>query len=103
MVKASNNAARGISRPEVVYMDELSEMKDLDGFASLRYTMMASRNPQVWTFRRPVIRLRLSLISYENAAWQQLSEALTRFAIWNGRDTPTIFMTSEIGWQVIQL
>jgi phage terminase large subunit-like protein len=50
MVKASNNAARGISRPEVVYMDELSEMKDLDGFASLRYTMMASRNPQVWTF-----------------------------------------------------
>ena len=31
-------------------MDELSMMKDLDGFASLRYTMMASRNPQVWTF-----------------------------------------------------
>ena len=50
MIKASNSAARGISRPEVVYMDELSEMRDLDGFASLRYTMMASRNPQVWTF-----------------------------------------------------
>lgn len=50
MVRASNSAARGISRPEVVYMDELSEMKDLDGFASLRYTMMASKNPQVWTF-----------------------------------------------------
>ena len=50
MIKASNSAARGISRPETVYMDELSEMKDLDGFASLRYTMMASRNPQVWTF-----------------------------------------------------
>jgi len=50
MIKASNSAARGISRPEVVYMDELSEMKDLDGFASLRYTMMASVNPQVWTF-----------------------------------------------------
>ena len=50
MIRASNNASRGISRPEVVYMDELSEMKDLDGFASLRYTMMASVNPQVWTF-----------------------------------------------------
>jgi phage terminase large subunit-like protein len=50
MIKASNSAARGIARPEVVYMDELSEMKDLDGFASLRYTMMASKNPQVWTF-----------------------------------------------------
>ena len=50
MIRASNNAARGISRPEVVYMDELSEMKDLDGFASLRYTMMASSNPQIWTF-----------------------------------------------------
>jgi hypothetical protein len=35
MIKASNSAARGISRPEVVYMDELSEMRDLDGFASL--------------------------------------------------------------------
>ena len=50
MIRASNNAARGISRPEVIYMDELSQMKDLDGFASLRYTMMASFNPQVWTF-----------------------------------------------------
>jgi phage terminase large subunit-like protein len=50
MIRASNNAARGISRPEVIYMDELSQMKDLDGFASLRYTMMASTNPQVWTF-----------------------------------------------------
>lgn len=50
LVRASNSAARGIARPEVIYMDELSMMKDLDGFASLRYTMMASRNPQVWTF-----------------------------------------------------
>ena len=50
IVRASNSAARGISRPETVYMDELSEMKDLEGFASLRYTMMASSNPQVWTF-----------------------------------------------------
>ena len=36
MIKASNSAARGISRPETVYMDELSEMKDLDGGNKVR-------------------------------------------------------------------
>lgn len=47
MVKAGGAAARGISRPETIFLDELREMKDLDSFASLRYTAMASRNPMV--------------------------------------------------------
>ena len=48
MIKAGGAAARGISRPETVFMDELREMKELESFASLRYTMMAAKNPQVW-------------------------------------------------------
>jgi hypothetical protein len=47
MVKAGGAAARGISRPETIFLDELREMKDLDSFASLRYTAMASKNPMV--------------------------------------------------------
>ena len=47
MVKAGGAAARGISRPETIFLDELREMKDLESFASLRYTMMAAKNPMV--------------------------------------------------------
>ena len=50
MVKAANSAARGISRPETVFMDELREMKDSEAWSSMRYTMMAAKNPQLWTF-----------------------------------------------------
>jgi len=49
MVKAANAAARGISRPETVFMDELREHKDQEAWASMKYTMMAASNPQVWT------------------------------------------------------
>ena len=50
MVKAANSAARGISKPETVFMDELREMKDSEAWSSMRYTMMAAKNPQLWTF-----------------------------------------------------
>jgi len=49
MVKAANSAARGISKPSTVFMDELREHKDLDAWSSMKYTMMAAKNPQVWT------------------------------------------------------
>jgi len=48
MVKAGAAAARGISKPEVVYLDECREMKDETTWASMRYTMMAATNPQIW-------------------------------------------------------
>lgn len=49
MIKAGASAARGISKPETVYLDELREQKDEATWASLRYTMMAAKNPQIWT------------------------------------------------------
>lgn len=50
MVKAGAAAARGISRPETVHIDETRELKDESTWASLRYTMMAAENPQLWTY-----------------------------------------------------
>ena len=49
MVKAGASAARGISKPSTVYLDETRELKDETTWASLRYTMMAAENPQIWT------------------------------------------------------
>ena len=50
MVKAGAAAARGISKPETVHIDETRELKDESTWASLRYTMMAAENPQQWTY-----------------------------------------------------
>jgi len=50
VIKASNNASRGISKPETIHMDELREYKDQDAWSSMRYTMMAAKNPQTWIY-----------------------------------------------------
>jgi hypothetical protein len=50
VVKAANNASRGISAPSSIHLDELREYKDEDAWSSMRYTMMASKNPQVWIY-----------------------------------------------------
>jgi hypothetical protein len=50
IVKAGGSSARGVSRPETVHLDELREMKELDTFASLRYTLMAAKNPLVMAY-----------------------------------------------------
>jgi len=50
VVKAANNASRGISAPSTIHLDELREYKDEDAWSSMRYTMMASKNPQTWIY-----------------------------------------------------
>jgi phage terminase large subunit-like protein len=50
VVKAANNAARGLSKPETIHLDELREYKDEDAWSSMRYSMMAAKNPQVWIY-----------------------------------------------------
>jgi phage terminase large subunit-like protein len=50
VIKAGGSAARGLSKPEIVHLDELREMQNLDSFAALRYTLMAAKNPQVNCF-----------------------------------------------------
>jgi phage terminase large subunit-like protein len=50
VVKAANNAARGLSKPETIHLDELREYKDEDAWSSMRYSMMSAQNPQVWIY-----------------------------------------------------
>jgi len=50
VVKAANNAARGLSKPETIHLDELREYKDEDAWSSMRYSMLAAKNPQVWIY-----------------------------------------------------
>jgi hypothetical protein len=48
--RASNNATRGISKPEAIHLDELREYKNEATWASIRYTLQAARNPQTWIY-----------------------------------------------------
>jgi len=50
IIKAGGSAARGLSKPETVHMDEIRELHDMETFASMRYTLMAAKNPQVNCF-----------------------------------------------------
>ena len=50
IIRAGGSAARGISRPSTIHLDELREMTDMESFASLRYTLMAAPNPLVMSY-----------------------------------------------------
>jgi hypothetical protein len=50
IVRAGGSAARGVSRPSTIHLDELREMTDIESFASLRYTLMAASNPMVMAY-----------------------------------------------------
>jgi hypothetical protein len=50
IIKAGGSAARGVSKPETIHLDELREMNDLESFASLRYTLMAAKNPMILAY-----------------------------------------------------
>jgi len=50
IIKAGGSAARGVSRPSTIHLDELREMTDMESFASLRYTLMAAPNPLVMSY-----------------------------------------------------
>jgi phage terminase large subunit-like protein len=50
IIKAGGSAARGLSKPETIHMDEIRELHDMETFAAMRYTLMAAKNPQVNCF-----------------------------------------------------
>jgi phage terminase large subunit-like protein len=50
IVRAGGSAARGVSRPSTIHLDELRQMTDIESFASLRYTLMAAANPMVMAY-----------------------------------------------------
>jgi phage terminase large subunit-like protein len=68
IVKAGGSAARGVSRPETIHLDELREMSDLESFASLRYTLMAAKNPLVMAYTNAGDSASLVLNSFRERA-----------------------------------
>ncbi|MEN9736064.1 MAG: hypothetical protein RL129_774 [Actinomycetota bacterium] len=68
VLKAGGAAARGMARPSTIYLDELREMRDMESFASLRYSMMASPNPQLLTFTNAGDATSLVLNSFRERA-----------------------------------
>ena len=50
VLKAGGGASRGMSRPSTIHLDELREMRDMESFAALRYTLMAAENPQLLAY-----------------------------------------------------
>jgi phage terminase large subunit-like protein len=101
VVKAANNASRGISAPSSIHLDELREYKDEDAWSSMRYTMMASKNPQVWIYsnagdQHSVIlnKLRERAI----AASVNPSDTIGWFE-WSAKpDAPITLPSGEINW-----
>jgi phage terminase large subunit-like protein len=50
IVRANNSAGRGIAAPDSIHLDEVREYREEEVWAALRYTQMASPNPQAWVY-----------------------------------------------------
>ena len=100
VVKAANNAARGLSKPETIHMDELREYKDEDAWSSMRYSMMAAKNPQVWIYSSAGDQHSVILNKLRERA---LASATTNDPIgwfeWSAEpDAPILLPSGEINW-----
>ncbi len=100
VVKAANNAARGLSKPETIHLDELREYKDEDAWSSMRYSMMAAKNPQVWVYSSAGDQHSVILNKLRERA---LGSATTNDPIgwfeWSAEpDAPILLPSGEINW-----
>jgi len=100
VVKAANNAARGLSKPETIHLDELREYKDEDAWSSMRYSMMAAKNPPVWIYSSAGDQHSVILNKLRERA---LASAKTNDPIgwfeWSAEpDAPILLPSGEINW-----
>jgi hypothetical protein len=100
VVKAANNAARGLSKPETIHLDELREYKDEDAWSSMRYSMMAAKNPQVWIYSSAGDQHSVILNKLRERA---LASTTTNDPIgwfeWSAEpDAPILLPSGEINW-----
>jgi hypothetical protein len=75
IVKAGGSAARGVSRPSTLHLDELREMSDMESFASLRYTLMAAPNPLVMAYTNAGDHSSVVLNSFRERALARIAGA----------------------------
>ena len=101
VVKAANNAARGLSKPECIHLDELREYKDEEAWSSMRYSMMSAKNPQVWVYSSAGDQHSVVLNKLRERA---LVSATTNDPIgwfeWSAEpDAPIILPSGDINWK----
>ena len=101
VVKAANNAARGLSKPECIHLDELREYKDEEAWSSMRYSMMSAKNPQVWVYSSAGDQHSVVLNKLRERA---LASATTNDPIgwfeWSAEpDAPITLPSGDINWQ----
>jgi hypothetical protein len=75
IVRAGGSAARGVSRPSTIHLDELREMTDIESFASLRYTLMAAQNPMVMSYTNAGDSSSVVLNDFRNRALARIAGA----------------------------
>lgn len=75
IIKAGGSAARGVSKPETIHLDELREMTDLESFASLRYTLMAAKNPMILSYTNAGDAASIVLNQFRQRAMQSIGGA----------------------------
>jgi hypothetical protein len=75
IVRAGGSAARGVSRPSTIHLDELREMTDIESFASLRYTLMAAVNPLVMAYTNAGDHSSVVLNDFRNRALARIAGA----------------------------
>jgi phage terminase large subunit-like protein len=76
IIKAGGSAARGVSKPETIHLDELREMTDLESFASLRYTLMAAKNPMIVSYTNAGDASSIVLNQFRQRAMQSIGGAV---------------------------
>ena len=76
IIKAGGSAARGVSKPETIHLDELREMTDLESFASLRYTLMAAKNPMIISYTNAGDAASIVLNQFRQRAMQSIGGAV---------------------------
>jgi Phage Terminase len=75
IVRAGGSAARGVSRPSTIHLDELREMSDIESFASLRYTLMSAANPLVMAYTNAGDHSSVVLNDFRNRALARIAGA----------------------------
>ncbi len=101
VVKAANNASRGISAPSTIHLDELREYKDEDAWSSMRYTMMSSKNPQVWVYSNAGDQHSVILNKLRERALAASTNPLDTIGWfeWSAEpDSPITLPSGEINW-----
>jgi phage terminase large subunit-like protein len=94
MVRAGGSAARGISRPSTIHLDELLRMNNMDSYASLRYTLMAAPNPMLMGYTNAGDNTSVVLNSFRDRAMASIGGVIDDIAYFEW-SSPTDEITLE--------